>query len=218
MFYKYIIRFADSEEKVIDIQLDSKSLTLIPSGDLEAPEWARLDFCKCTICPLSSASNKYCPIALNISGVTRMFADRTSVTPVEVRVETEQREYHKKTSLQNALSSLIGIYMSTSGCPVMEPLRPMARHHLPFASVEETAFRSVSTYLLQQYHKHRKGEKPDWDLELLRKAYKDIESLNQGITDRVRSASRKDANYNAVIILDAFAKMVPFTIERGLPQ
>ena len=33
----------------------------------------------------------------------------------------------------------------------MESLKPMVRFHLPFATVEETVFRSVSTYLLSQY-------------------------------------------------------------------
>ena len=55
--------------------------------------------------------------------------------------------------------SLIGIYMVTSGCPIMDKLRPMARFHLPFASTEETIYRAISTYLLGQYFLEQKGKK-----------------------------------------------------------
>ena len=37
--------------------------------------------------------------------------------------------------------------MALSGCPVLEQLKPMARFHLPFASVEETIYRAASMYL-----------------------------------------------------------------------
>lgn len=217
MYYKYTIKFPDAEEQVIDIQIDSHTLTAMPASDSQPPDWARLEFCKCSVCPFGS-EREFCPVAANLAGVTRLFADKASVDIVEVRVISHEREYFKKTSLQNALSSIIGLYMATSGCPVMEPLKPMARHHLPFATLEETAFRAISTYLLQQYKNKQKGGQPDWDLTELRKAYKSIESLNVSMTDRVRKSSNKDANYNAVIILDAFAKMVPFSIDRGIPN
>lgn len=215
MFYKYMLTFEDGEEQVIDIQLDPQTLTVFPDTRAEPPDWALLEFSKCKVCPLSGEKHKYCPVAANLAEVTRIFSNKSSVTPVSARVIAREREYFKKTSLQSALSSIIGLYMATSGCPVMEPLKGMARHHLPFATLEETAFRAVSTYLLQQYHIKKKGGEPDWELTNLHKAYKDIEVLNFAITDRVRKASQKDANYNAVIILDAFAKMVPWTIENS---
>ncbi|HCC48529.1 MAG TPA: hypothetical protein DEQ38_10515 [Elusimicrobia bacterium] len=216
MFCKYIIKFEDGQETVIDIELDPSTMTVQPKKNEEPPQWALLDTCKCRMCPLDSATSKYCPIALNLAEVTRTFSDKASTMIVETRVVTQEREYFKKTSLQSALSSLIGIYMVTSGCPVMSILTPMARFHLPFATLTETVYRSISSYLLRQYLRKKKGLEPDWELKKLNEAYKSIEILNAAITDRVRSASSKDANYNAVIILDAFAKMVPWNIDRGL--
>ena len=217
MYYKYIIKFEDADEKVIDIQLDPDTLNVQTNNGGIFPQWALLEYCKCSICPLDGASHKYCPIAQNLAEVTRAFSDKASTMPVEVRVVTREREYFKKTSLQSALSSAIGIYMVTSGCPVMDVLKPMAGYHLPFASLKETVYRSVSSYLLQQYLRKKKGLEPDWELLKLNKAYENIEILNLAIVDRLRKASEKDANYNAVIILDVFAKMVPRTIDRSLP-
>ncbi len=218
MFYKYKITFEDGRETVIDIQLDPGTLNLPARTGSDFPDWTRLDFCKCPICPYESAAVPFCPVAVNLAEVTRLFSDKASTMMVDTRVVTRQREYFKRVSLQSALSAIIGIYMSTSGCKVMNILKPMARHHLPFASLEETVYRSVSSYLMMQYLRKQKGLEPDWELAKLRVAYKDIETLNSAMTDRIRKASEKDANYNAVIILDAFAKMVPWSINQGLPD
>ncbi|MCX5784991.1 MAG: hypothetical protein NTX59_04835 [Elusimicrobia bacterium] len=217
MFYKYIIKFDGAEEKVIDIQLDPVTLNLLPKKDGDFPQWTLLDYGKCSVCPYDGASQKYCPLALNLAHVTKMFSDKSSTMTVDVRVVSREREYFKRTSLQTALSSAIGIYMVTSGCPVMDILKPMVRYHLPFASLNETVNKSVSSYLLQQYLRKKEGLEPDWELKKLSKAYENIEILNRAIVGRIRKVSEKDANCNAVIILDVFAKMVPRRIGQSIP-
>src|SRR5262249_45179319 len=62
-------------------------------------------------------------------------------------------------------SSLIGIFMVTSGCPVMNKLRPMVDTHLPFMTSAESTYRVISMYLLAQFFRQRQGRKPDWALE-----------------------------------------------------
>lgn len=218
MVYKYIITYEDKRETVIDIELDPQTMNLPAKTGSDFPDWTRLNFCKCPVCPYDAASKPFCPVAVNLAEITRLFSDKASTMVVDTRVISKQREYFRRGSLQTALSSIIGICMPTSGCKVLELLKPMSRHHLPFASLEETVFRSVSSYLLLQYLRKKKGLEPDWNLEKLQKSYKDIEVLNSAMTDRVRKASEKDANYNAVIILDAFAKMVPWSITQGLPD
>lgn len=216
--YKYIIKFDDGREQVIDINLDPSTYTIIPAVNENAPDWAMLEFGKCSVCPFSGTQHKYCPVARNLAALTLAFSDQASTVVVDARVIAKDREYFKRTSLQTVLSSAIGLYMTTSGCPVMSALKPMAKYHLPFANLNETIYRSVSAYLLQQYFRKKKGLEPDWDLKGLNKAYEDIAVLNLAIVDRVRKASQKDANYNALIILDVFAKMVPWTIDRGLSE
>ena len=216
MFYKYIIKFDDGEEKVVDIQLDPGTLNILPKNNGEIPDWALLDFVKCAICPYDSASHKYCPIAMNLAEVTKMFSDKASATIVDVRVVTREREYFKRTSLASALSSIVGIYMVTSGCQELEILKPMVRYHLPFATLNETTYRSISSYLLQQYFQKQKGLEPDWELKKLTRAYETIEVLNRAMVDRIRKSSNRDASYSAVIILDVFAKMVPWAIDESL--
>jgi len=216
--YKYLFRFDGGEEKVLDIQLDTVTLDLLPKERARIPEWALLGYSKCDSCPYDEASQNCCPIALNLTDVIETFSNKASYEKVEVRVVTGEREYLKRTTLQEALSSAIGIYMVTSGCSVMNVLKPMVRHHLPFASLNETMFRTISTYLMAQYFLKQKGQEPDWELKNLLAAYGKIESLNKAIVERFRNASAKDANYNALIILDVFAKLVPITIEQVLSK
>jgi len=42
--------------------------------------------------------------------------------------------------------------------------------------------------------------------------------LNIGMTNRLRSISETDANANAVIVLDVFAKELPYSIFEGLKK
>jgi hypothetical protein len=110
----------------------------------------------------------------------------------------------------------MGIIMVSGGCPVMDPLRPLVRFHLPFASMEETEFRIVSMYLIAQYFREKKGEKPDWSLDGLKEIYNKVGEVNISFADRLRAATKKDASVNALIILDCFAKGVPFAVRTTL--
>ena len=216
--YKYLFKFEGGGEKVLDIQLDPVTLDLVSKKREKVPEWAVLGYSKCEVCPYDEASQRCCPIALNLTDLIETFSANASYEKVEVRVITGEREYLKRTTLQEALSSAIGIYMVTSGCSVMNVLKPMVRHHLPFSSLNETMFRTISTYLVAQYFLKQKGQEPDWELKKLLAAYGKIEALNKAIVERFRNASAKDANYNALIILDVFAKLVPITIEQVLSK
>jgi hypothetical protein len=136
---------------------------------------------------------------------------------VSARVTVPERIYLAESiSAQHALSSLFGIYMVTSGCPILSKLRPMVRFHLPFAKPFETIVRSTSMYLLSQYFVMKRGETPDWTLEGLAEIYRESNKVNRAFANRLRAAAQKDANVNAVIILSSFANAVPDTIDSQL--
>ena len=88
---------------------------------------------------------------MSLAGLIDLFHDSISYDKVDVSIETESRHYSKNTALHNALASLVGVLLATSGCPVLGKLKPMVRHHLPLASVQETIYRVLSMYLLAQY-------------------------------------------------------------------
>ena len=135
--FKYTFEFENGDTKVFEISLDAGTLELVQEKDIPKPEWTKLSFYPCEHCPIALHS-EYCPVAVNLSQIVTEFKDSVSHERTRVTVETPERTYMKETTLQKGLSSIIGIYMVTSNCPVMDKLRPMVRFHLPFATPTET--------------------------------------------------------------------------------
>ena len=154
----------------------------------------------------------------NLAALVETFKDSISFEDTTVKVRTAERTYEKEAPLQKGLSSIIGIYMVTSNCPVMDQLRPNVRFHLPFASMDETIYRAVAMYLVAQYFRMRKGKEPDWELKHLSEMYEDVAKVNRGMSDRIRHATAEDANVNAVIILSTQGGMVPTYVEDSLVE
>jgi hypothetical protein len=207
----YTFIFENDDSKRFAIALDKKDLTYVSDREDEPALWAKLGLNQCKLCSIKADKKTYCPVAANLSDVVEEFKDFLSYENVYVTVTTKERTYSKKTSIQEGLSSLIGIIMVTSGCPVMEKLKPMVRYHLPFASLEETVFRMVSMYLLSQYFKKMDGHLADWDMEGLKKIYAAVGSVNRDFAERLSVAANKDANVNALVNLDCFATAIPLT-------
>lgn len=215
--YLYKFKFDDGTEKNFEVVLNAATLELIRDDPKPKPEWTRLKFAQCENCPLPDAV-EYCPVAVSLAKLVESFHDAASYESAAVTVETPQRTYFKKTTLQKGLSAIIGIYMSTSNCPVTDRLRPMTRFHLPFANSLETFFRSVSSYLTAQFLLMRQGHQPDWEMKHLQGIYKAVNLVNKGMTNRLLKATEKDANVNAVVILHSFGDGINYFIESGLTE
>jgi hypothetical protein len=211
----YRFQSEDGSEKEFETILDGKTMELRNNLSPTLPGWTSLSFNQCENCPLGKEVER-CPVAANLSGLIDAFKFSTSYESVFVVVETPERSYAKQSTVQNALSSLMGIYMVTSNCPILDKLRPMVRFHLPFASATETVYRSVTMYLLAQYFKKQKGKEADWELDRLVEIYKEIAKVNKGMWNRLSAASSFDANVNALIVLNTFGDALRFSIKKGL--
>jgi hypothetical protein len=214
----YSFRFSDNTLKAFNIRLEKNSLRFVPQRDTIPPAWAELGRNRCSNCTLEEQGNKYCPVALNISGTAEEFKDYFAYENVSVSVNTAERAYSKDTSIQEGLSALIGIIMVTSGCPVMEYLKPMVRFHLPFASLSETIFRMTSVYLMSQFFLKEEGRPSDWNLDRISDIYSEVSQVNRDFALRLAEAAKKDANANALVNLDCFAAMIPLATETTLRE
>lgn len=215
--FLYRFNFEDGSEKDFPVKLRADTLELVLEDNFQKPEWTRLNFHQCERCPLGD-DVEHCPVAANLSVLVESFQDSISFEKTRVTVETKERTFVRTTTLQKGLSALVGIYMVTSNCPVMDKLRPMVRFHLPFANSRETVYRAVTMYLMAQFFIMRKGGKPDWDLNHLSEIYKAISLVNRGISKRISNASNSDANVNAVVILHSVGESLPYVIESGLNE
>jgi len=213
---EYAFEFKKGLIRKFAISLDRDTLLLQTEKRANPPLWTLLTHKQCENCPLDMKKFVYCPVALNFVDIAQQFADMVSHEEVVVTVTTEERQFVKQTTIQMGLSPLIGIVMTTSGCPVMDHLKPMVRFHLPFASLDETVFRMVSMYLLVQYYKHHEHKKAEWKLDGLTRVYAEVGLVNRDFADRLRDAAKKDANVNALVNLDCFAAMVPLVADDTL--
>jgi hypothetical protein len=141
-----------------------------------------------------------------------------SYDEIRIDVLTAERSITQTTTAQQALASLLGLILSTSGCPRTAFLRPMARFHLPLANELETLYRSVTMHLLDQHLRRSRGESADETFSELKAAYAQLHPVNRGIARRLRAASRSDPALNAVTLLDTYASLLPNMLDESLSE
>lgn len=214
----YRFTFPDSQERAFELEMDRDTAELSPPNVPQPPAWTALGFNQCTGCPFNAAETPHCPAALQLAGVIDGFTDIVSYDKVKVTVESEERSVAATLAAQQALASLMGLIMASSGCPRTAVFRPMARFHLPFSSESETAYRVASMYLLAQHYAAREGAPADFVLNDLERVYHGVHAVNRGMATRLRAASRQDAIVNAVVLLDVFSSLVPAAIHDILDE
>ncbi len=216
--YQYRFTFNDGRVEVFDINLDGVKLEPLDKLPEKLPEWARLDFNKCSNCTLDSLEVFYCPLAGRLKPLVEKMNNVVSIDGVKVEVTLDERIVTRDATAQEGISALMGIITATSGCPNTVFFKPMARFHLPFANTEETFYRAASMYMLGQYYRWQAGKSVDMDLHGIHKFYEQVAVVNKGIADRLRSEKREDGSVNAIVLLDMFVKSMPMLLDETLNE
>jgi len=214
--FQYQFKGEDNTVKEFPVEINRKTLNLINKSKDSFPAWTELTSHKCPNCPLDEAQHKYCPAACGVSETIEFFNETLSIESGSVTVKTAERDYSKESiATTYGISSMMGLIMASSGCPVLGKLKPMVRSHLPFASADETIYRSLGMYLFTQYFQSKSGKKPDWKLENFSKLYEEINIVNKAFSERLKSAKIEDASLNALVHLDCFAQIINITVSDG---
>jgi hypothetical protein len=216
IFFDYSFEWSDRPSAHFTVTLDPSSLTLVQPNGSDPAAWTRLTQEQCPCCPLEKRAHTYCPVAVNLQDLVTAFKDRVSFDDCMVRCVTPQRTYLKKTSVMDGLASIFGIIMATSGCPVMDFLKPMARFHLPFATIEETTMRSTSMFLLRQYFARLDDPNQCFDFKLLEDHYRRVQEVNEGLLARINSLGHNDADKNALVTLHSLSQFLSIEIDYSL--
>jgi hypothetical protein len=209
----YHLRFPDGREE---------SLQVVPPAPAPAalPPWTELRFQQCSNCPLSPSESPRCPMAVRFVPLVELFGKLHSYEDVFARVETDERTVTKRTTVQRVLRSLMGLLAASSDCPRITFLKPMAHFHLPFSTGEETIFRVVSTYLLSQYFRAKRGQQVEPGLEGLKESYRQLQQVNSSMAKRMNAVRVEDCDgaVNALVLLDLFAQALPDSIDHDLEE
>lgn len=215
--YSYQFEFQNGRKEEFHLKLDSQTLSLIQTQEIEVPDWARLEFKQCLGCPLS-LETIYCPLAKQIAPLVDTLKDVLSIEETQVTVIQDQRVISNDTTAQEGISSIMGILTAVSGCPLTLFFKPMARFHLPFANIEETFYRATSMYMLGQYYRWKDNMSADMDMRGLPQYYSNVAMVNKNMAERLKDNKREDAAVNALVLLDMFVQSLPDTIDDVLEE
>jgi len=215
---EYRYRLPSQEQETLTLTLDPVSLTPLDPLPNPLPNWTLLSFEQCENCPLSPKEIPVCPLAARLAVLTPLCNKLISFDRVDVEVVTSERTVSAQVNAEQGISSLMGLVSAVSGCPHTSFFRPMARFHLPFATPEETLFRSTGSYLLVEYLRQRQGEAPNYDMAGLQAIYDQVSEVNRSVAERLRAASRTDSALNAIVQLDYYAQGLSFSLDRSLDQ
>ncbi|MEI8397041.1 MAG: hypothetical protein WCF85_20135 [Rhodospirillaceae bacterium] len=206
--YHLIVKSGQTYEFVL--VLDAATALSINKPTAGPAGWTDLTFHQCPHCPLSPAEVKSCPVGLAIESVIVTLGFLVSHEIVELEVTTQERCLRAKVPAQNAISSLLGLTIATSACPHTAFLRPMARFHMPLASLDETVFRVIGTFLIGEFIRAENTGAPiNRSLECLIDIYLNLEIMNKALAARINAAgSLNEAGVNGLIILNTYAQFM----------
>jgi hypothetical protein len=212
---RYRFELPDGSQRTLDFAFDSMDFRLSNPAPAEPPFWTELKFNQCANCPLDAREHAHCPAALQMASALESLKILVSIDTVGVTVVQAERTVYAETSAQQAMSSVLGLIMATSGCPWTDHLRPMARFHLPFASESETVYRSICMYLLARKIA-RRDELPEF--AALEELYRNLHIVNRDMSRRLGAATRTDPARNAMALLDSYTTLLPAALERSLDE
>ncbi|MGR8934466.1 MAG: DUF6901 family protein [Gammaproteobacteria bacterium] len=212
-------RIASSQQQVtLQLEIDEATVTLKNPHASDLPAWAALEYEQCPNCELRAETTPYCPIAANLTLLLDLCDTLASFETVELEVITRQRKIVGKTTAQRAVTSLLGLIMATSACTHTEFLKPMAFFHLPLASENETIYRTSSMFFLAQYFRNQEGLEAPLNLDGLVELYRNQQTVNLAMAERIRHAFREDATVNAIILLNLLSSAVTWSLEDNLKE
>ena len=211
----YRFDLPDGSTKTLEFAFDAVDFKMLKAPPDPPPFWTELTFSRCANCPLDETLNAHCPAALQLASALEPLSALVSFDTVGVTVTQAERTVYAQTSAQQAMSSVIGLVMATSGCPWTDHLRPMARFHLPFASEAETVYRSIGMFLLARAIA---GSDEPQGFAALEELYQNLHVVNRDMSRRLGAAARTDPARNAMALLDAYTTLLPEALERSLDE
>lgn len=212
----YTFTLPDKRSEAFELAFDANTIELVNEKAITSPPWTRLTVEQCSHCPLTPETHPHCPVAVNLAPVIELFDELMSFEKITVGVTNKERNVVRQTSAQEGISSLMGLLIAGSSCPLTHFFKPMARFHLPFANKEETMWRAAATYLLACYFTEQGLQLSDMNLKGLVKIYDDVARLNDALVTRLRTATSRDSAVNALVHLDVFAKFLTPPLEDSL--
>lgn len=158
-----------------------------------------------------------CRVYINLCHYAEKLSELASFDEIEARVTLPGNiQTQATTSAQQVLSSLAGLVIAaTQGCDITKVLRPMVLFHRPFASFDESIYRSLANAALLVAVASDKTQLQGFT----RNRYESIQQLNKGLVKHLQTEHPDwEALINALVNLDLFVKTILFNIDHEFPD
>lgn len=163
------------------------------------PAWTRLSCHRCPHCPLSEQDVDYCPTALNMVRIVEKFSECNSYDKVTLFITNGIQKHSTVTDLQTALAYLFPFILMKSTCPYASLLRPLEKFIKPFPDLDDVLFYLLAFDLVKKRVSAGDSDSTvDPDDGVNKDSYNITMTLH-GLLNRLRAASRNDANINGII-------------------
>jgi hypothetical protein len=196
MITRYQIKPETGDQFTFDVQnhkdLDPREL----NNHSDLPDWVKLEYHQCPICPFKSENVTFCPAAFELQDVVLQCSSCISYERVELSRIAEGGTVTTETDMQRALFAVIGEKVISSACSVLNSRQWSLDYYSILTTAENLFYRSISSYLVRQFFISPGNRDPDLKGHL---DYLDeVINIFSILLQRIRGVSSQDANNNAL--------------------
>ena len=184
----------------------------------EVPDWAKLEYHQCPVCPFDTKETKFCPAAFELQDVIAQCSDLISYERIELIRKSEHGSIIMKTDMQTALFAVIGERTISSACKVMNTRHWTLDYYSIIMTEENLFYRTLSSYLVQQFLLARSGQRADFQLNDYETFVNEIISVFGSLLERFRQVSKQDASNNAVVRLVMIGRLLQKRREKWISE
>ncbi len=196
MITRYQIKSETGEQISFNVQnhkdLDPQEL----NSYSDLPDWVKLEYHQCPICPFNSENITFCPAAFEMQDVIHQCSSCISTERVELSRIAEEGTVTTETDMQKALFAVIGEKAISSACSVLNSRQWSLDYYSILTTPENLFYRSISSYLMRQYF--ASPGKCDPDLKGHLDYLDEVIDIFGNLLQRIRGKSSQDASNNAL--------------------
>jgi hypothetical protein len=214
--FHHITYHLDSGNDSLEIRLESPLTGNEPTQPGPDFEWTRLELHQCKGCTYQKSN--YCPVAVNLQKYIDIFSNLASFDLVDSTVTLDDHvRVMGKLSAQQLLSSLIGMIIANSeACSRTRILKPMVAFHRPFASQEESIYRSIANAAIT--YQLLPAQEAGLD-QFITTHYENLRQVNISLVKRLQDIHPEwEAVINAIVNLDLFVKEILYNAKSDYPD
>ncbi len=206
MITRYQIKSETGEQISFNVEnhkdLDPQEL----NSQSDLPDWVKLEFHQCTICPYKAENITFCPAAFELQDVILQCSSCISYERVELSRLAEEGTVTTETDMQKALFAVIGEKAISSGCRILNSRQWSLDYYSMLTTPENLFYRSISSYLMRQFFTSPGNFDPDLKGHL---DYLDeVIDIFGKLLERIRGESSQDANNNALVRMVMSAELL----------